>query len=181
MKQAVTLARATSVLVAAMLLASGLGAGSAVGAAKRRTPAPRAASKRPAAVKRLPAAVDSNQVLVQIGRDAITRGDIQKRIESLPEQFRSNYSTPEGRQQLLDRMVEEKVWLSLALKNGVADRPQVRLQIEQQRRDLLIRTYLSELMAKNPTPSDSDAHLYYDQHLNDYKVPATVTVRHIQS
>ena len=161
-------------LLAALVALLGAGSSRGAPAARGKARAPRAASKGQAAA-------DSNQVLVRIGNEAITRGDIQRRIDALPEQFRANYTTPEGRQQLLDRMVEEKVWLSLAMKNGVADRPQVRLQIEQQRRDLLIRTYLSELMAKNPTPSDSDAHLYYDQHLNDYKVPATVTVRHIQS
>jgi peptidyl-prolyl cis-trans isomerase C len=119
-------------------------------------------------------------VLVRIGKEAITRGDVQRRIESLPEQFRSTYTTPEGRQQLLDRMVEEKVWLSLAIKNGVADRAQVKQQLEQQRRDLLVRTYLNEVMAENPAPSDSEARLYYEAHLAEYKDPATITVRHIQ-
>ena len=52
---------------------------------------------------------DSNQVLVRIGRGGITRGDVERRIRMLPEQFRANYSTPEGRRQLIDRMVEELV------------------------------------------------------------------------
>jgi peptidyl-prolyl cis-trans isomerase C len=128
-----------------------------------------------------PAADDSNTVLVRVGKDVITRGDVQRRIETLPEQFRQTYTTPEGRQQLLDRMVEEKVWLSLAVKNGVADRPQVKQQLDQQRRDLLVRTYLNEVMAANPAPSDSEARAYYDAHITEYKVPATVTVRHILS
>jgi len=138
------------------------------------------AAKR-TAVKKSRAGADTSLVLVRIGRDAITRADVQKRIESFPEQFRSNYVTPEGRQQLVDRMIEERVWLSMAQKKGVADRPQVQQQLEQQRRDLLIRTYLNEVMAANTAPSDSEARVYYDAHLADYKVPATVTVRHIQS
>ena len=78
-------------------------------------------------------------------------------------------------------MVEEKVWLALAMKNGVADRPQVKQQIEQQRRELLMRTYLNEVMATNPAPSDSETHAYYDTHAADFRVPATVTLRHIQT
>jgi hypothetical protein len=78
-------------------------------------------------------------------------------------------------------MVEEKVWLSLAVKNGVADRSQVKQQLEQQRRDLLVRTYLNEVMATNPAPSDSEARIYYNEHLSEYRDPATVVVRHIQS
>jgi len=121
-------------------------------------------------------APDSNEVLIRFGKQTITRGDVQRRIDSLPEQFRSNYATPEGRQQLLDRMVEERVWLAEAQKHGVDSRTTVKQQIEQQRRDLLIRTYLNELMSKNPTVSDSEARVYYDQHPGDFKVPATITV-----
>jgi parvulin-like peptidyl-prolyl isomerase len=140
-----------------------------------------AAAPRPARAGRKGAANDSMQVLVRVGSDVITRRDVQRRIESLPEQVRANYSTPEGRQQLIDRMVEEKVWLQIALKRGVADRSQVRQQLEQQRRDLLIRTYLNEVMAANPPPADSVIRAYYDAHLDEYKIPATITVRHIQT
>ena len=142
-------------------------------AAPARKPSRRASSRAGVA--------DSNEVLVRFGRDAITRGDVQRRIQSLPEQFRTNYTTPEGRQQLLDRMVEERVWLSEAQRRGVADRPDVKQQIDQQRRDLLIRTYLNELMTKNPAISDDDAKAYYDSHGAEFHVPATISVRHIQS
>ena len=125
-------------------------------------------------------AADSNQVLVRIGKESITRGDVQRRIASLPEQFRANYTTPDGRQQLLDRMIEEKVWMAMAVKTGVPTREQVRQQLEQQRRDVIIRTYLNDVMAANPAVSDSDSKAHYDANIADYRVPATVTLRHIQ-
>lgn len=162
-----------------LMLAGSLVAMGAQAATKK--PAAKKSTKSAKSTKAMPAVNDSNRVLVTVGKDVITRGDVERRIESLPEQFRQTYSTPEGRQQLLDRMVEEKVWLSLAVKNGVADRPQVKQQLDQQRKDLLVRTYLNEVMATNPAPSDSEARAYYDAHQADYKVPATVTVRHIQS
>lgn len=148
-------------------------------------PAPRGdaapAAKPARTAPRTPAVHDSNRVLVRIGKETVTRADLDRRISDLPEQVRANYSTPEGRRQLLDRVVEEKVWLQAATKKGVPERPQVKRQIEQQRRDFLIRTYVSEVMAQNAAPSDSEAHAYYDAHADDYRVPATVTVRHIQS
>ena len=137
---------------------------------------PVVAATRPAAVP----ARDTSRVLVRVGREAITRGKMQKRIDELPEQYHAQFSTPAGRQQLLDRMIEEKVWLNVALSHGVADRPKVREQLEQQRRDLLIRTWISEQMAANTAPSDSEARAYYDSHQSEYKTPATASVRHIQ-
>jgi peptidyl-prolyl cis-trans isomerase C len=137
-----------------------------------------APARRPArAAKPVP---ESLQVLVRVGGESITRGDVQRRLDELPEQFRANYTTPEGRRQLLDRMVEERVWLLASRKAGVPDRPQVRRQLEQQRRDLFIRTYLNEVMAGNPAPTDSAARAYYDAHQAEYRVPGTVTLRHVQ-
>lgn len=142
-------------------------------------PAARArAAARPAARA---ARDDDHQVLVRIGREAITRGDLQRRIEDLPEQFRSNYSTPEGRQQLVERMIEERVWMIQAEQVGILKRPQIARQMESQRRDLVIRAYVNEMMGANPAPSDSDARVYYDAHLADYRVPASLSVRHIQT
>ena len=159
---------------AALLLLLALATGPRAGEA--------APARKPARVAaREPAIDDSNRVLVRIGRETLRRADVQRRIEEMPEQVRGNFATPEGRRQLLDRMVEEKVWLQAAARQGVPDRPQVKHQIEQQRRDLLIRTYLSEVMAKNPAPSDSEARLYYDSHASEYQVAATVTLRHIQT
>ena len=147
-------------------------------------PGEAAAPVKPAAArppKKAPAVHDSNRVLVRIGKETVTRAELDRRIRELPEQVRENFATPEGRKQLLDRVVEEKVWMQAATKKGVPDRPQVKRQLEQQRRDFLIRTYVNELMTANPPPSDSAARAYYEAHETDYHVPATVTLRHLQT
>ncbi len=129
-------------------------------------------------------ASDSDAVLVRIGSgpgsDVITPRMLNVRLQELPEQYRAQYSTPEGRKQLLDRLVEEKAWLRDAEANGVTRRPDLLLQIEGQKRDLLIRTWVNEVMAKNPAPSDSEATVYYKGHQDEWKTPANVTLRHIQ-
>ena len=154
----------------------------AIALAIAATAASGAPAKTPArSAPRRAAAADTAQVLIRIGGETITTADFRRRIEEMPEQARANFATPEGRQQLLERMVEERVWLAAALKNGVGDRPKVQQQLAQQRRDLLIRTWLAEVMATNPAPSDSEASLFYEGHKDDYRTPAAVTLRHIQS
>ncbi len=164
---------ARSTLVVAVVVACALAAGQ---------PAAGKAAKGRKAAKPAPAqAADTSRVLVRIDDQAITTEDVRKRLEELPESARQNFSTPAGRQQLLDRIIEERVWYISALQHGVADRPQVQQQLAQQRRDLLIRTYLGEVMAGNPAPSDSEAHVFYEGHTRDYLVPATISLRHIQT
>ena len=164
--------------LAVMLLFAGAGTLALAGVAK----APKATKvARPVKARAAAGPADTAQVLVRIGGQAITADDVRRRLEEIPESARGNFSTPEGRQQLLDRMVEERVWLVSSLENGVADRPQVMQQLAQQRRDLLIRTYLNEAMSENPAPPDSEARAYYDSHLSEYRTPAGVTLRHVQS
>jgi peptidyl-prolyl cis-trans isomerase C len=138
-----------------------------------------APAKKPAVTRAL-APSDSDAVLVRVGKDVITRRTLNDRLQDIPEQYRANYTTPEGRQQLLDRMIEERVWMKDAESHGVPVRPDVQRQLASQRRDLVIRTWVNELMAANPAPSDSESKAYYDSHQDDFRVQANVTLRHIQ-
>jgi len=159
-----------------VLLACGvaaLAAGSVLAAPKQKKNAP------PAKTAATPAN-DSDVVLVRIGNDTVTPRDLANRLQELPEQYRAQYTTPDGKQKLLDRLVEEKVWMRDADANGVTRRPDVIRQIEASKRDLLIRTWVNEVMAKNAPPSDSEAKVYYDAHKDEWKTPANVTLKHIQ-
>jgi peptidyl-prolyl cis-trans isomerase C len=164
--------------LAVMLLLAGAGTLALAGVEK----APKATkAARSAKVRAVSAPADTSQVLVRIGGQAVTTEDVRRRLEEIPEVSRVNFTTPEGRQQLLERMVEERVWLLTAQESGVADRPQVIRQLAQQRRDLLIRVYLNETMSANSAPPDSEALAYYDSHLSEYRTPASVTLRHVQT
>jgi peptidyl-prolyl cis-trans isomerase C len=156
--------------VAALILAVLLPMAGAGAAAPRKAAPARAAR----------GANDSDAVLVRIGNEVITPRHLAQRLLELPEQYRPQYSTPEGRKQLLDRLVEERIWMRDAEAAGVTKRPDLLLQIEAQKRDLLIRTRVNEVMAQNAPPSDSEAKAYYDTHLDEWKTPANVTLRHIQ-
>ena len=159
-----------------VLLACGvaaLAAGSVLAAPKQKKNAP------PAKTAAKPAN-DSDVVLVRIGNDTITPRDLANRLQELPEQYRAQYTTPDGKQKLLDRLVEEKIWMRDADANGVTKRPDVIRQIEASKRDLLIRTWVNEVMAKNAPPSDSEAKVYYDAHKDEWRTPANVTLKHIQ-
>lgn len=170
----------TARLLAVTLTVAALAAG-AVSAAPKAAKAPK---QKPSSSAPASAAGDSDAVLVRIGTgpgsEVITPRMLAARLQELPEQYRAQYSTPEGRKQLLDRLVEEKVWMRDADANGVLKRPDLLLQIEAQKRDLLIRTWVNEVMAKNPAPSDSEATVYYHEHESEWKTPANVTLRHIQ-
>src|SRR5262249_21338902 len=81
------------------------------------TTAATAPSKSSAKKSQKPKAT-SDSVLVRIGKETITTGQVQRRLDELPEHVRPQFTTPEGRQRLVDRLIEEKVWLMSATKAG---------------------------------------------------------------
>lgn len=160
----------------ALGVASGLVLALALGAFA--SPADAQAGRSKKAAKK--AADPAQEVLARIGSGTITRGDFEARIDQLPAQFKGQVSTPEQKKTFLDRLIEERIWLETAVANGVEKRPDVQAQLANTRRDLLIRTYLSEAMAQSPVPSDSLIEAYYQAHLGEFMGEATVSVRHIQ-
>ncbi len=143
--------------------------------------APNAATVKKPAAK--PAAAtassDSDAVLVRVGKDAITARVLNDRLQEIPENYRSNYQTPDGKLQLLQRLIEERVWMQDAERHGVPTRPEIQRQLASSRRDLFVRTWVGEQMAANPAPSDSEAKAYYDTHPSEFNTPANVSLRHI--
>jgi peptidyl-prolyl cis-trans isomerase C len=170
-------------LLALALLAAASAAGP-LAAQTRANAAPAARARAAAGAKPVakPAAVanDSDRVLVRIGTEVVTPRMLAARLEEIPEQYRAQYQTPEGRQQLLDRFIDERVWMRDAEVTGLTARPEIVRQLAAQRRDLLIRTHVNEVMATNAPPSDSAAKVYYEEHLDEWRMPANATLRHIQ-
>ena len=161
--------RGRRITAAVLLLGLALAVAGAAGAAPR--------ARKGSGPKRPPG--DTTAVMAVVGGQAITRAMVEARLAEIPEQFRGNYQTQQGRQQLVDRLIEEQVWLMSAEQAGVGERDDVKEQLERQRRDLLVRTYLNEEIAKAPEVGDSAAQAYYDAHVDDYRTPASVGMQHI--
>jgi len=127
-------------------------------------------------------AVDPKDILAWVDGQPITRQDLEGRLDDLSPAYRTQFATPEGRQKLLDGMIEERVWMSAATKAGVPARPEVARQIEAAERNLVIRTYLGDVMQGAPAPSDSAIQAYYEAHKTDtmFQTGETRRARHIQ-
>lgn len=124
----------------------------------------------------------ANEPLAWVAGKPITRADLEARLDALGPDGRRQFQTPEGRKQLLDRMVEERVWLRAAEAAGVAKRPEVAQRIEQERRMTLIRAHLAEVMQNVPAPSESSVVAYYEAHKHtpEYQTREAMEASHIQ-
>ena len=109
----------------------------------------------------------------------ITKVEVDARIEEMPPLFRGKYETPEGRKQLLDRMIDEILMTKEAEARKLDLKEGVRQQLKRARAQILQRALYEEEVRNKVQISDSDIEKYYRQHKDEFKVPARADIRRI--
>jgi peptidyl-prolyl cis-trans isomerase C len=122
----------------------------------------------------MPPPTDPSTVIITVGDHKITAGEFEDYIKALPQQYQDTARGP-GRRDFAKNLVELNVLADEAAKQGVADKPEVKLQIEFQRDNMLAQAMFLNLQ-QQATVSDAEVQAYYDAHKSDYEI---LKARHI--
>ncbi len=147
------------------------------GAMAAAKPAAKSSAAKRAAAK--PAASQASTVLARIGADVITLADLDAQIAQYPEMQRSQFQTPEAKRNVLDRMIQERVWIKSATAAGFDRKPEIASQIRLQTSAIILRGYFADMVTARAKASDEEVEQYYDSHKAEYTTPERVAWRHI--
>jgi len=114
------------------------------------------------------AAVPPDKVILSIGDEKITAAQFDKFVEMIPQQYRAQMRTPQGRRNLADNIVRVKVLAQEARKNKLDQTAEFNDQLERQRENLLFQAEYKELVASVKV-DNATARAYYEQHKPDYE------------
>lgn len=117
-------------------------------------------------------------VIAQIAGESITEGDIEEIISHVPAQYRAKYSSPQGRREIADGLVEMKMLAWEARRKGIDKQESVKMKIGY----IIDQTLAKELendLRKSVKVSEADIESYYREHLDRYVTPERVKARHI--
>ncbi|MDE2292268.1 MAG: peptidylprolyl isomerase, partial [Elusimicrobia bacterium] len=136
----------------------------------------------PAACRRSP---DASEVVARVGQSVITQSEFREKLAEVTPAYQDYVTTPDGRRQFLDVLIREKLILEAAKRDGVAQSPEFRSQMEQARKDeeaklAAARDYmLTQLWLKSLR--DKGVIAVTDDEVRDYykKNPVEVRARHI--
>jgi peptidyl-prolyl cis-trans isomerase C len=122
--------------------------------------------------------MSAETILATVGDNKITDKDLQVKIDSLPPQYVSFYSSSEGKKKLLDQLVQQKLFY-LEAKNKKYDQDtEVQDALAKMQEEVLTNYYLKKEMEKI-TVSDKEISDYYDQHKSTFVADATIKASHI--
>jgi peptidyl-prolyl cis-trans isomerase C len=119
-----------------------------------------------------------SDVVAQVGSEKITAADIEEIISHIPPQYRSRYSSQQGRREIVDGLVQIKMLAYEAKNRGLDKKESVRMKIAY----LTDQTLAKELeadMRKSYKVSDSDIDKYYKDHQEKYVSPERIKASHI--
>ena len=108
----------------------------------------------------------------------ITLGDLQNRINQALPQIRSRYNSAEGRLQLINGMIDNRLLYLEAVQRGLDKDPVLRDRL-QSFAEQLYGAELTKRLFQDITVSDQEAKAYYDAHPADFTTPEQVRARHI--
>jgi peptidyl-prolyl cis-trans isomerase C len=120
---------------------------------------------------------EEGEPLARVGDYVITDQTLQNRIQGLPPFMQQQIATPEGRQRFLKALVEEEVIVREAEKMGLDKSPEFKRDMEQRRRDRLVRAFYDDVILAEAAPPDSTVLAYYEAHTSDYSIPEYAIAR----
>jgi len=113
------------------------------------------------------ALTDDSKVVISLGEEKITAGEVSRMLESMPPQFRPYYSGP-GRRQLADFIINNRLQAEEAEKRGVEKREDVQMKIRIAREAILAAAAREEL-EKEMVVTDNALQKYLDEHVSQYE------------
>ncbi len=121
------------------------------------------------------------KVLATVGSDTVTQLDLDQAINGLDPQRRMLYSSPEGQQQMVENLVDFKIFARSGRDQGLQNTPDFKKAMAQMEEQLLFAAATQKILEEvGKTPAtDADAKKYYDEHQEIFRVPAAIRASHI--
>lgn len=122
-------------------------------------------------------AVESGNVVAQIGGEKIMLEDVNRMINDIPKQYQAAALT--HKDMFLESIINQKMLYKEAVSQGIDKDANVLKEIENTTRDILIREYLKREIEGKVKVTEEDLKVYYEGNKDKFIEPEKVKVSHI--
>lgn len=109
-------------------------------------------------------------ILATVYGESITEADFLRALGRVPSAYREKYSTPDGKRQLLNSLIEDEIFYSEGRKMGIDRAADVEAEVGDFRKRIVRDRVSDELMGKVMI-SDEEIEKHYRETLEKYTVP----------
>lgn len=120
---------------------------------------------------------NTSKVLAVVGGKAITEEDVQRTLMNLGQRA-AQYNNPQGKQILLDQIINKELILLDAKKNLLEHDAEFKTELEKLKKELLANFYVEKTL-REVKVKEEDVKAYFDAHPEEFAGEETVSARHI--
>ncbi len=120
-------------------------------------------------------------VVAEISGEKIYLEDLNEAFDSMPEWMRTQFEDPKKKAEFLKKYVADELLLRKAVKLEYDKDPQVRKQLKQIRRELLVNKVVEAELKDKIKVEPDDLQNYFEAHKKDYIEKEAVRVRLIKA
>lgn len=124
------------------------------------------------------ATANKDKALAKVGDYVVTQSYLDEMIAAMPEPQRAQLSTPEGKKQLLNNIVEAHMFANEAVRRKLNESASAKCMMQNMMDQVLASEYVRYLRDQVKV-SDEDVKAYYEQNKDRFKQAETVKARHI--
>ncbi len=109
----------------------------------------------------------------------VTLMELEKEIESTPVFLRGKYQTPEGKKELLRKIIERKLIIQDALKKNFHHSPTFQKKFREDLKDVIARVYFTEVIRKSIKVDSTEVDSMYQARKESFRIRPYVRARFI--
>jgi hypothetical protein len=121
----------------------------------------------------------SSGVVARFDGGQISLAEFQAESSRLPPALRVEFESPRGRREFLAAMVDKRLLAGEARRQGIADDPSLRRQVQEFEDRLIVQTLLERAEKSAPSLTEAEARAWFGQHSREFAQPERVRVRRI--
>ena len=118
-----------------------------------------------------------NKVLAVVGGKAITEADVQRTLMNLGQRAQQ-YNNPQGKQAILDQLINKELIFMDAKKNLLEMDAEYKAELEKLKKELLSNFYVEKFL-RDVKVKDEDVKKYFEEHAEEFIGQETVSASHI--
>jgi peptidyl-prolyl cis-trans isomerase C len=121
-----------------------------------------------------------SKALAEVNGTVITAEEFKKEAEMLPPYLKPLLQSEEGKKKLLDQMINKKIVLNLAIKQGLDKSKEVSDKLDYLRNQLIIQAFVQKKIEQEAKLTDAEMKKFYDENKEKYfKTGDMVRASHI--
>ena len=121
--------------------------------------------------------MENEKILASVGNFTVTEADMQRMIASLGARGK-NYNTKEGREILLDQLINQKLFLLDASRNLYEREPEFKAELAKLKNDLLVNYAVNKVIGSIRV-TEAEMRKYFEEHPEQFAGEKTVNASHI--